>query len=132
MGCKVICIDKELTHFRRKPELDLRSQDRLKVLLLDVLKEPWPFAASTLGGIIIVDFLPWKLFPRIVESLIPSGCMLLETVSGRGGNFRELPRAGQLKAIFEGSIIIEDYKEKYVGPRTTEAVTVKMIGRRGR
>jgi len=129
MGCTVICIDRDLSRLR-KEELDLPDRKRLRVLLLDVQKEPWPFAACTLGGIVIVDFLPWLLFPYLTESLVPNGCLLLETVSGRGGNFQELPKAGQLEAAFDRNLMIEDYKEKYVGPRASGAVSVKMLGRR--
>jgi SAM-dependent methyltransferase len=130
MGCNVICIDKNFSRLC-KNEFDLPIQKRLEVRLLDALNEPWPFARCTLGGIIVVDFLPWPLFPHLTDSLIPNGYLLLETVSGRGENFRELPKAGQLEATFKGRLIIEDYREKYLRPRSSGAVTVKMIGRRG-
>ena len=129
VGCPVICIDRDLSRLR-KEEFGSAAEKSLRLLLMDVHKDPWPFSAGTLGGIVIVDFLPWLLFPHLTESLVPNGCLLLETVSGRGGNFRELPQALQLETAFRANLVVEDYREKHVGPRTSGAVTVKMLGRR--
>jgi SAM-dependent methyltransferase len=129
LGCNVICIDKNLSPLRNQ-ELVSSIQKRLTLLFLDVLKAPWPFTPGTLGGVILVDFLPWPLLPQLADCLIPNGSLLLETVSGRGENFRELPKAGQLEATFRPGFMIENYREKYVKPRSSGAVTVKMLARR--
>ena len=129
LGHRVLCIDKDVSLLRTE-ELHPGMRKNLQILSLDVLKEAWPFAPASLGGVILVDFLPWALLPIFAESLIPNGRLLLETVSGRGGNFRELPKAGQVKAIFKTRLVIDDYREKLVGPAGNGAVTVKMIGRR--
>ena len=129
MGCTVICLDKDMSRLRIDC-LDPATRERLKVLQLDVLDEPWPFGANSLGGAIIVDFLPWPLFSALSESIIPDGFVLLETVSGRGGNFHELPLEGQLESIFKPAFVMDTYIEKPIRPRASCAVTVKMLARR--
>jgi len=70
------------------------------------------------------------LFPLFARSLVPGGCLLLETVAGRGGNYLELPQEGELKAVLGFAFDLEFYEERLVGPSDCNAVVVKLLARR--
>jgi hypothetical protein len=70
------------------------------------------------------------LFPFFEDSLSPGGCLLFETVPGCGGNYLELPKAGQLKGLLGKAFDIEYYKEAKVGPADYDAVTVRLLASR--
>lgn len=128
-GSSVICVDQDLT--RLKTQMYERDfSRRLTLFEMDLLADPWPFRPRSIGGIILADFLDRSLFRSFEISLIPGGYMLIETVSGRGGNYLGLPRAGELKTAFEKSFDILIYREVKVGPGASNAVTVKMLAQR--
>lgn len=135
LGCKVICVDWDLTALKAQLEhlretVLKKATAKLFPHQMDLVKEPWPFAASTAGGIVNVHFLLPTLFPRFEKSLSPGGYLLLETVPGCGGNYLELPKAGELKSAFGEAFDFEFYKERRVGPLGFDAVTVQMLARR--
>jgi hypothetical protein len=52
----VICLDRDLTRLKKQlPERDIAKQ--LALVEMDLLADPWPFPPSTIGGIVLVDFL---------------------------------------------------------------------------
>jgi hypothetical protein len=93
-------------------------------------KDSWPFGPIFAGGIINVHFLLPQLFPSFERSLLPGGYLLLETVSGYGGNHLELPKAGELRSVLEKVFQFEFYQESPVGPSDCDAVTVRMLARK--
>jgi hypothetical protein len=97
---------------------------------MDLLADPWPFASASIGGIVLVDFVDRSLFEFFIDAVLPGGYILIETVSGRGGNYLELPKSGELRKAFKKSCEISVYKEKRAGPIAHDAVTVKMLARR--
>jgi hypothetical protein len=97
---------------------------------MDLFTDPWPFGVSRAGGIVNVHFLLPSLFPSFESSITPGGYLLLETVPGCGGNYLQLPKAGELRAALERSFDLEFYKERKVGPVSFDAVTVQLLGRR--
>ncbi len=135
LGCPVICIDKDLTSLRahqarwRSSSLKAAS-GQLSPYQLDLVKDRWPFAPYAAGGIINVHFLLPTLFQSFERSLSPGGYLLLETVSGHGGNYLELPKAGELRTFFEKRFQIDWYRERKVGPQDYNAVTVQMFAKR--
>lgn len=129
LGCAVICIDRELSRLRSQ-SLPAKIVNRLTLLEMDLLADSWPFEPETVGGALMVDFLHPSLFPLLCRSLGPAACLLIETISARGGNYRELPRLGELRTAFETSFDLEWYKERKVTRGGRDAVTVKLFGRR--
>jgi SAM-dependent methyltransferase len=129
LGCTVICIDRDLHRLKeRMPDVEISK--RLTLIEMDLLADPWPFGERTIGGIVLVDFLDRSLFPLFERSLVTGSYLLIETISNRGGNYLELPRAGELRQAFERSLEFNVYREREAGPRTVDAVTVRMLGRR--
>jgi SAM-dependent methyltransferase len=133
IGGTVICIDRDLSSFNANP-LVLRDAKTHPVGLVprvvDLVKDPWPFTMNSVGGIINIDFLLPMLFPFFARSLSPGGLFLLETVSGRGGNYRELPQEGELKAALGQAFDLTFYEERSAGPSGQSAVAVKLLARR--
>jgi len=128
-GSNVICVDRDLT--RLKKELPAQTvSPRLTLFEMDLLADPWPFGPHTIGGIVLVDFLNLSLFALFERSLIAGGYLLIETVSGRGGNYLELPKASELRTALEKSFDFCVYREVKVGPRASNAVTVRLLARR--
>jgi hypothetical protein len=97
---------------------------------IDLVKERWPFAPQSVGGIINVHFLLPALFPHFADSLAPGSYLLLETVAGHGENYLELPQRGTLKSALRQAFDLEFYEERSVGPSEHNAVTVKVLARR--
>ena len=137
LGCIVICADRELTSLRASRRVwrtgSLWSMSRrLELRDVDFVKDPWPFVDSRFGGIINVHFLLPALFPYFVSCLSPGSYLLLETVPGCGGNYLELPRAGELSSALERDFEPEFYEERKVGPVGYDAVTVRVLARKRR
>ena len=132
LGCNVICVDIDLT--RLKNHLSgqasrFESSSRLQLRILNLINDPWPFKAGAIGAIINIHFLLPTLFPCFAYSLAPGGYLLIESISGRGGNYLELPAAGEVKSALETGFHLELYEERKVGPKESNAVTVKLVGR---
>jgi SAM-dependent methyltransferase len=129
LGCTVICIDRDLSRLRNRLPDRLISK-RLNLVEMDLLTDPWPFREHTIGGIVLVDFLDRSLFQYLERSLVVGGYLLIETISNRGGNYLELPRATELRTAFERSFEFSIYHERKAGPRAMDAVTVRMLAHR--
>ena len=97
---------------------------------MDLVHDPWPFGVGIVGAIINVHFVLPALFPLFESSLLPGGYLLIETVPAHGGNYLELPRAGDLRVAFQSAFDLEFYKERKAGPGNYDAVTVKLLARR--
>jgi SAM-dependent methyltransferase len=135
LGCAVICVDKDLSRLQAQQRRLFRTSlgrtlAQLTLHQMDLVKDPWPFGACTLGGIVNVHFLLPTLFPLFESSLSPGGYLLLETVPGCGGNYVELPKAGGIGFALRRAFDFEFYKEGKVGPQGYDAVTVHLLARR--
>ena len=128
LGIKVVFIDKDLSRLPADGhELHPLTLTRQRC---DLITDPWPFRESTVGGIVLIDFLHLPLIPRFEHCLTSGGLLLLETVSGRGENYRELPRVGELRAAVQNGFEIDFYRESPCGPAPLMRVSVKMVVRR--
>jgi SAM-dependent methyltransferase len=135
LGCRVICVDRDLTAIRAQQKqlrrTDMRGAlERLTLIQLDLVHEPWPFGKCTIGGIVNVHFLEPLLFKYFEKSLLPGGCLLLETVPGCGGNYRQLPKAGELRTALEKGFDFGLYRERRVGPPGSQTAVVQVFAQR--
>lgn len=122
LGCQVIGIDIDVSK--------AVTNERFQVQCIDVDTQPWPFREDEIGGIIQVHFLRCALFTQFAFSLAVGGYLLIETVPGCGGNYLELPKAGELYALLSADFALEEYRERKVGPKFFDAVTVRTLARR--
>lgn len=137
VGCSVICVDQDLAglqaHVKHLRRTELRKAvAKLSLQQMDLLNDRWPFTTGFAGGIINVHFLLPELFPSFERSLSPGGYLLLETVPGCGGNYLELPKAGELRSALERAFDLEFYQERKAGPVAFDAVTVRVLARKRR
>ena len=114
-GCIVICMDRDLAYLKaRKATLNHKISRQLVLQQLDLVKDSWPLGPSVVGGIINVHFFEPTLFPFFGYSISPGGYLLFESISGRGGNYLELPKAGEVKTALENEFDLETYEERNV------------------
>jgi tellurite methyltransferase len=129
LGCRVICIDRDLGRLKNQ-RLPRKISGLLTLVEMDLLTDPWPFEPGTIGGALMVDFLHPSLFGLLSRSLGAGACLLIETISARGGNYRELPKPDELRTAFETAFDFEFYRERKVESAPCDAVTVKLFGKR--
>jgi SAM-dependent methyltransferase len=134
LGGTVICLDKNLNQLRsyetRRMQTLPAKHNPLELHQLDLIKEPWPFIAGSVGGIVNIHFFLPSLFPHFENSLSPGGYLLFESVPGCGGNYLELPPAGYIRSLLANGFEIEIYKEKKVGPVSSDTVTTQVVAKR--
>jgi SAM-dependent methyltransferase len=122
LGCEAIGLDIDISK--------VMPIDRFHPCQIDLDSAPWPFKQSELGGIIQVHFFRFRLIEHFAFSLLPGSYLLIETIPGCGGNFRELPKTGELRTLLGESFELEQYQERKVGPVSADAVTAKLLARR--
>jgi SAM-dependent methyltransferase len=139
-GLSVVCVDQErerldtLVRLAPKHLADLRRPSceagQLYPVLADLDPSRWPFRENCFAGIICVHFLNVALFGAFRSSLVAGGCLYVETFGGHGGNYLDLPKAGQLHDLLSKDFHLSFYREKKVGPPGCNAVTVKLFARK--
>jgi SAM-dependent methyltransferase len=134
-GISVACLDVDpgpyLTMQRRLTNYH-QLLSRVHSMTIDLANDHWPFATGTVGGIIMVDFLLTPIFPKIADALTRNGLFLIQTVSNRGQNYRQLPTAGRLKGLLSADFEFLHYEERSAGPSDEGTVTVRLLARRTR
>jgi hypothetical protein len=66
----------------------------------------------------------------LLSVLSYGGYLLFETMGGQGGNYLQLPRAGQMRTLLEPGFKMLFYREKRVGPPEANAVSVRLLARK--
>jgi SAM-dependent methyltransferase len=138
-GLSVVCADHDLrrlhTLVRLAPphitELKGTGATRMGQLfpvLTNLNQSQWPFSQNCFGAIICVHFLDTDLFGACRQSLVTGGYLYIETFGGHGGNYLELPKAGQLHDLLSRHFRLPFYRERAVGPPGCGAVSVKLLG----
>lgn len=103
---------------------------RIHLIHAELRPDRWPVGDACLGAIVAVHFLDTRLLGNFSRSVVPGGHLFLETFGGQGGNYLDLPAAGELRGLLEPDFELLFYREKEVGPPNRRAVTVKLLGRR--
>jgi SAM-dependent methyltransferase len=134
LGCRVICIDRDLADLRTQRAYPVQSspdeKHRLELCQLDLVEDSWPFGEASVGGIVNVHFFLPSLFPFFEKSLSPGGYLIFESVPGCGGNYLQLPPAGFVRSLLTRGFDVEVYKERKVGPPGRDAVTTTTVAKR--
>ena len=135
LGSTVICVDSELNNIQGLQEhwrqtSFVLAASRLHLQKLDLVQSAWPFGPCEFGAIVNVHFFLPALLPHFEISLSHGGYLLLETIPGCGGNYRGLPKKGEVRHALERTFDFEHYKEGKVGPIECGAVTVQVVARK--
>ena len=141
-GISVVCADRRpeclntLVRFGSKYVTEQGQPDRrvgkLYPMLVNLHPAAWPFRENCFAGIVCVHFVSINLFDMFRSSLISGGHLYFETFGGHGGNYVDLPQAGQLHDLLSKDYQLQFYREKKVGPIGHDAVTVRLFARKSR
>lgn len=136
----VVCVDQKLERLNALVRLapkhiaDLKQPrceaGQLYPVLADLDPSRWPFGENCFAGIICVHFLNVALFGAFRASLVAGGCLYIETFGGHGGNYLDLPKAGQLRDLLSKDFDLPFYRERKVGPAGYDAVAVTLFARK--
>lgn len=139
-GMSVICVDRDRRRLRSFiNSAQIRNIDRgqsgngrgrLHPVLADLNNSLWPFSPNCFGAIICVHFLDIGLFEAFHSSLVSGGHLYIETFGGHGGNYLDLPKAGQVRDSLSQHFDLAFYRERIVGPPGFGAVCVKLLGKK--
>jgi SAM-dependent methyltransferase len=139
-GCTVVAVDND-----RKRLLALEQINRsylaehasphvyighIFTVCADLKPEIWPFTPSSFSAIVCIHFPVTSLVPCFISSLQPKGYIYIETFGGHGENFRQLPKAGQLRELLSTHVEFKYYKERKVGPMALDAVSVTLCAQK--
>ena len=125
MGGNVLCVDRNFQALRFLPR-----SERLAAVTVELSVEAYPFVNRQFGGIVCVDFPKIGICEIFANLLIPRGRLLIQTIPAHGGNYLDLPRAGELRANLLPSFEIEFLSERPAGPSRDGKVTVSLLARR--
>jgi SAM-dependent methyltransferase len=108
-----------------------QGKGKLRLVGCDLNGQGVPFERTSFGALLIVHFIPrdWGL---LFDLLRPGGLILIETMGGQGGNFLELPFAGELPNLVIPRFAMEHYRERPVGPPASGKVAAVLIARKRR
>jgi SAM-dependent methyltransferase len=129
-GTDVICLDNDLAALDIVKDRN-KFSGQLVPIHIDLEKQPLPFQSGQLAGAICVWSWRYSWRNTVLEQLRsairPGGFLIFETISARGQNYKELPPAGLLKAMFQDGFQLMVYKETPSTLGGASAVTVKML-----
>jgi SAM-dependent methyltransferase len=128
-GCKVIGVDIDngrISFVAARAKSDPCVEPNISLAVCDLNAPSLPFGNTSLEGLIMINFIPkeWNPYFAVLQA---GGHLIFETMGGQGGNYLELPCAGQIEALLEPAFCISSYRERPVGPPELNAVTVKLV-----
>lgn len=88
-----------------------------------------PFKEGRFAVAAIIDYVDIDLLPRLIWLLEPGGYLIFQTFSNRGGNWADLPEAGEAKRAVVGENCLY-YRERSAGPAEVNRVTVRALWQR--
>lgn len=132
MGFDVIAIDRDESALHgirnRHSGLD-RLPGQIHPVAAD-LSFGIPMQEKCVGVIIAVDFPMIDLVPVFQRLLMPGGYVIVETFGLHGGNWMQLPKAGQLKKQLQFGFDVLNYRERQCARPQIDAVSVQAFARR--
>lgn len=137
-GLSVVCVDQDLGRLRtlvglaRTHIAGFRQHrgevGKLYPLVAKLSPSEWPFAQRCFGAIVCIHFLDVALLDAFRAALVMKGRLYIETFGGHGGNYLDLPKAGQLLDLLSPHFQLSFYRERKVGPAGYDAVSVRAFG----
>jgi SAM-dependent methyltransferase len=124
----VVCADRDEQRLselvRHAPTNKLRGA--LLPIRVELAPATWPFTPACFSAVVFVHYLDTSLFPSVHCSLVPGGRLYLETAGGQGGNYLELPQAGELCTLLAPHFRFDHYEERSVGPAKSNKRAVRL------
>jgi hypothetical protein len=88
-----------------------------------------PFASGAFGSVLVIEFVP-KRWEHLLALVSPGGHLLIQTMGGQGGNYRQLPRQGEMRRLIEIPFEPIFYAERHVGPPSADAAVVCLVAKK--
>ena len=135
-GVPVLCVDNSKDSLQYIESMigvlsgNQKNKINLTTLEIDLIHDPWPFKNESLGAIISVHFYAKNILTDFLNSLQIGGYFFIETISGRGGNYIDLPPHGFILETLGDSFEILHSKEKKVGPPKSNSATIKLFAKK--
>lgn len=122
-GCTVICVDNDLRRLRMLDSVKAeylaanaagsKRVGEVITVCADLRSDRWLFTPGSFSAVVCVHFVKMELLPYFSLSLWAGGYLYIETFGGQGGNYVDLPKAGQVRGVL-GDYEFIHYVEKRV------------------
>jgi SAM-dependent methyltransferase len=110
-------------------EASKQTHPRIFPICADLSDNRWPFLESSFSAVVCVHFPAQEIIENLKGSLREGGYIYIETFGGQGGNYLQLPKAGELRAALAGYDLLS-YSERSVGPTTSNSVAVVALAQK--
>jgi len=88
-----------------------------------------PFNDLTFTAIACIHYPVQTALAEFHRTLQSGGVLYIETFGGQGGNYLQLPKAGEVREFLQG-YKFDLYQERPVGPITCDAVALTLLARK--
>ena len=112
-GNKVTAIDRDVSALAAQPNVEIVQAD-----LED--GSPWPLPGRTFGAVVVTNYLHRRLFPALLDALMPGGVLLYETFMegnerfGRPSRPEFLLKDGELLELVRGRFSVVAYEARMI------------------
>jgi hypothetical protein len=106
-----------------------QTNSRILPVCVDLSHDGWPFLESSFSAVVCVHYPVQEIIENLKASLQEGGYIYIETFGGQGGNYLQLPKAGELRAALVGYDLLF-YKERSVGPTAFNSVVVVALAQK--
>lgn len=108
---------------------DSMPESRCQGVVLNA-NEPLPFSKEVFDAVLVIDFVSQTLLATIAAFIKQDGHLIYQTMSGRAGNWMELPKHGDTRSFLAKHFDIIEYHSRSAGPTKTEAESIRAVLRR--
>jgi SAM-dependent methyltransferase len=130
-GCTVLAVDNDRSRLIEIEQIKASCPaGQIFTVCADLEPDLWPFMSASFSAIVCIHFPVTNLVPCFISSLQRNGYIYIETFGGHGENFRQLPKAGQLKGLLSTHVQFKYYKERKAGPIAFDAVSVILFAQK--
>jgi SAM-dependent methyltransferase len=117
-------------HQQSKRNNDGARRGAVLPICVDLSPHAWCFPPASFDLVLCVHYDFRSILPDLKSSVRPGGFLYIETFGGQGENYLCLPATGYLRAALADGFDIRLYAEKRVGPRSVDAVSVKIFAQK--
>ena len=105
------------------------AERRISLLRVDA-RSKLPFRSHAFGLALIVHYVEKSIISSVEPLIAPGGYLIYETFGFNGENWRQLPRAGEIKSVVALYFDILFYQEKLDARSSEHPVSVKVYARK--
>ncbi|MCA9814006.1 MAG: class I SAM-dependent methyltransferase [Cyanobacteria bacterium HKST-UBA01] len=129
LGCDLISLDidaKRIEHLNEDWNRMQQKKGAIKTICGDAESFKWSKLQLKFGGLIMVDFHSSSALSRVLPFLVDNAPILIKSIDNRGGNYLEMPKAGECRSILE-NCRVEVCEETPAGPENERRVKLRIL-----